>query len=119
MIPPEGELPPGTDREFVEGLRRTLGPLPRLVGTVTLVEDSHILSHRAWEMTPVLIALEFFGLPIDRESYRTVVEQRISEIDAAERPDVLIGPRGRSAIVNVVKNMSVSQIEKILARRQA
>lgn len=118
MIPPEGDLPLGSDREFVEDLRRKLELLPRLIGTVTLVEDGQILTHRVWEMTPVLIALEFFGLRIDETSYRTVVEQRISEVGEAERPDVLIGPRGRAAIVNVVNNMSVSQIEEILARRK-
>lgn len=120
MIAVDSDLPPDSDLAFVSRLRETLAARPPVVGVMTLVEDDRILSHRAWEGTPVLIALEFFGMRIDEENYRAVVERRLElGPDGPERPDVLVGPNDRLAFVNVVENKSIGEIEELLTRKRA
>lgn len=126
MIPAMDELPEGTDRELVESIARQAREAPYCAGIVSLLEDlpsGEVLEVgvRAWELSPMFLIMEFFGLPYSAEVYGELISS-VDRRDAGElviRPERFCGDgRVRAAFVRTLA-MGLPEIARWIETRRS
>lgn len=125
MIPADdADLPPGSDPAVVQAIRDYVKVAPvREAGTVSLIESNEggkprVIGNRPWSGSPVLVVLEFFGLPCTEETYGrlmdSVMDKDGKDLFVRAESDHVEGEAYRAALVQTVAGWTLEDAQAFL-----
>lgn len=122
MVPAKGaELPVGSDPRFIDKLRDFIESLSQKQGgIVTMVLEGEILGNMAWAGTPVLVVMDYFGMPYEWVGYQSIMDGLVSE-PTLNDANVFSSPHNPRmlAVVQSQNEMTLEQAEEFLRRRRS